>query len=79
MRPQRAASNSPLATLDAAVQARDAATTLAARQAAESAMTAAHDSLLKQLRNPKGATPDWDRYPFGRDAFTQRDPWVRVR
>ena len=80
MRPQRKpAQGNALSALDTAALAFDAATTAEEKQGAESAMLAAHETLLKQLRNPKGPTPDWDRFPRGRDAFTQRDPWTRVR
>jgi hypothetical protein len=77
----KASPSAVLAVLDAAAQAHDLAVAADDKKAADTAraaMTEAHGSLLKQLRG-KGPAPDWDRFPRGRDVFTQRDPWERVR
>lgn len=68
-----------LATLDTAAKQYAGATSPDARTQAWRMMTTAHDSLLKHLRNAKKETPEWEKYPQGRDVFLQQDPWTHTR
>lgn len=40
----------------------------------EWAVKAAHDALLRFLRENQTAWPNWDAYPMARSIFTQRWP-----